>query len=77
VVAEFDRAKFAPGAANLVTLDEESSGILDISDLAGKKGTFVFDAQVHKPNPDPELVEEGQLLTMTVQSWGQIYKIKG
>lgn len=77
VVAEFDRAKFAPGAANLVTLDEESSGILDISDLAGKKGTFVFDAQVHKSNPDPELVEEGQLLTMTVQSWGQIYKIKG
>ena len=43
---------------------------------------FVFDAQVHRASDSPppfntEEVEEGQLLTMTVQSWGQVYRITG
>jgi len=78
VVAQFDPARFSGAAdADFLTIDEESSGILDISRLVGKKGTFAFDAQVHKANPDPELVEEGQLLSMTIQAWGQVYTIKG
>jgi secreted PhoX family phosphatase len=75
VVAEFDPARFAAGAPGLITTDEESSGIIDVSSQVGQKGTFLFDAQVHKPNADPELVEQGQLLRMTVQAWGQVYRI--
>jgi hypothetical protein len=75
-VAQFDPARFgapATGQPSFLTQDEESSGILDVSGLLGRPGTFVFDAQVHKPNPDPELVEEGQLLTMTVTNWNRVY----
>lgn len=75
VVAEFDPARFAALAPGLITNDEESSGIIDVSSQVGQKGTFLFDAQVHKANADPELVEEGQLLKMTVQAWGQVYRI--
>ncbi len=74
VVAQFDPALFTPGAFGFLTQDEESSGILDVSDLVGKKGTFVLTAQVHAPEADPELVEKGQLLLLTVQSWGQVYR---
>ncbi|MCU1677455.1 MAG: PhoX family protein [Frankiales bacterium] len=76
VLAQFDPALFTPGAAGFITSDEESSGIIDISELAGKKDTFLFDAQVHKNLADPELVQMGQLLTMHVQSWGQVYSQK-
>ncbi|MEO7427065.1 MAG: hypothetical protein ABI036_17890 [Fibrobacteria bacterium] len=54
--------------------DEESSGIIDVSELfAGVAGYdtatysyFLLDAQAHSANPDPELVERGQLLMMRV-----------
>lgn len=74
-LAQFDPARFgapAAGQPSFMTQDEESSGIIDVSDFAGNR-TFLFDAQVHKPNSDPELVEEGQLLTMTVQNWNKVY----
>jgi hypothetical protein len=80
VVAQFDPARFsapATGQPSFITQDEESSGILDVSGLLGRPGTFVFDAQVHKANPDPELVEEGQLLTMTVSNWDRVYATGG
>jgi hypothetical protein len=78
VVAQFDPARFgAPDQSGFITQDEESSGILDVSKQVGRQGTFVFDAQVHKPNPDPELVEEGQLLTMTVSDWSRVYGDSG
>ena len=74
VVAQFDAALFAPGGAGFLTQDEESSGILDVSRLVDERGTFLFDAQVHAPNADPELVESGQLLSLRVQSWGRVYR---
>ena len=80
VVAQFDPARFgapATGQPSFITQDEESSGILDVSGLLGRPGTFVFDAQVHKANPDPGLVEEGQLLTMTVPNWDRVYGTGG
>jgi secreted PhoX family phosphatase len=72
VVAEFDEFKFAPGAPGLITTDEESSGIIDASKVMGK-GWFLFDAQVHKANPDPALVEYGQLLAMKVRKWNKVF----
>ena len=41
-------------------LHEESSGIIDVSDIFGR-GTYLADVQAHYPNPDPALVEGGQL----------------
>ena len=73
VLAQFDPAQFTPGSAGYLTNDEESSGIVDVSRLIGRPSTFLFDAQVHAPLPDPELVERGQLLVMTVRSWGRVY----
>jgi len=70
ILARFDPARFSAGTpgAGFLTIDEESSGIIEIS-----KGTFLFDAQVHAPRAEPELVEEGQLLTMTVDDWNDVY----
>jgi len=79
LLAKFDPALFAPatpGGSNAVlTTDEESSGIIDVSDALGRS-TFLFDAQVHKANPDPELVEEGQLLTLEVDDFDDVYDIR-
>jgi hypothetical protein len=76
-LAQFDPAQFTPGAAGFITQDEESSGIIEISKLADKGSTFLFDAQVHKATADPALVEMGQLLTLTVASWGDVYDQSG
>ena len=35
----------------MFTIDEESSGIIDAHEVLGK-GWFLFDAQIHKTNPD-------------------------
>jgi hypothetical protein len=72
VVAQFDPAQFAPGGANFITTDEESSGIIDASRFLGK-GTFLFDAQVHKAHPDTEKADMGQLLTLRVQDWDRVF----
>jgi hypothetical protein len=74
VVAEFDPARFAVGAPGLITTDEESSGIIDVSSQVGQKGTFLFDAQVHAPAANPEYVEKGQLLAMKVDSFNRVYR---
>lgn len=47
------------------TLDEESSGIIDVSDILGAD-TYLLDVQAHVAVPDPELVEDGQFLSMTI-----------
>ncbi len=73
VVATFDPAKFTPALPGLLTQDEESSGIIDVSAQLGR-GTFLFDAQVHSANADPELVENGQILTLKVRGWNGIYQ---
>jgi len=84
VVARFDAALFGPGATedpNRLTIDEESSGIIDAERQLGK-GMFVFDAQVHTAKGLPtgtgedtvqEYVERGQLLVMKVRNWARIY----
>jgi secreted PhoX family phosphatase len=51
VVAEFNKAYFEKGAAKFMTVDEESSGIIDVTSLVAKPGDtskhFYFNAQVH------------------------------
>jgi hypothetical protein len=73
VLAQFDPALFSPGATGTVaTIDEESSGIIDASEWLGK-GKFLFDAQIHKANPDADKVEYGQLMTLHVKSWKAVF----
>ncbi|WP_407343693.1 alkaline phosphatase PhoX [Pengzhenrongella phosphoraccumulans] len=67
VLAQFDRAQFTSGLPGFITADEESSGIIELPD-----GKFLFDAQVHAPSGDPETVEMGQLLTLSVD-WDGVY----
>jgi hypothetical protein len=70
-----------PEPRAVLTTDEESSEILDVERQFGD-GTFLFDAQVHTtknlptgtgPGTVEELVENGQLLLMTVRDWTTIY----
>lgn len=64
-LAHHDEDLFISGKPKFITQDEESSGIIDASEVLGE-GWFLFDVQVHKANSDPELVEMGQLLAMYV-----------
>jgi hypothetical protein len=63
-VAIHDPALFT-GTPAPKTLDEESSGIIDVSAILGAD-TYLFDVQAHRAVGDAELVEDGQLLAMTV-----------
>ena len=72
VLARFDPALFTPGAPGFITQDEESSGIIDASSFLGPR-TFLFDAQVHRAHPEPDKVEMGQLLTLHVDSWDEVF----
>jgi len=51
VIAEFNQDYFAKNGSKLMTVDEESSGILDVTSLISKPGDtskhFYFNAQVH------------------------------
>jgi hypothetical protein len=72
VLAQFDPARFAPGAPGFITADEESSGVIDASRFLGK-GSFLFDAQVHNAHPDADKVEMGQLMTLQVRDWKKVF----
>jgi hypothetical protein len=50
---------------SFISQDEETSGIIDAEHILGE-GWFLLDVQVHKANPDAELVEFGQLLALWV-----------
>ena len=63
-IGHFDESRFAPGAPGFFTQDEESSGIIPAPFLGA--GWYLLDSQVHRANPDPELVEYGQLLALHV-----------
>ena len=76
VLAEFDPSLFREGAPRFITQDEESSGIIDAGRMLGR-GWFLFDAQIHEANPDPALVEYGQLLAMRVRNFRDVYDIAG
>lgn len=63
----FDRQLLGPGTPGpaFLTTNEESSGVFDAEGLLGR-GWFLLDVQAHTANPDPELIEEGQLLAIYV-----------
>ena len=50
-VAEFNKDYFAPGGSKFMTIDEESSGIIDATSLFARSGDnstyFLFNTQVH------------------------------
>ncbi len=62
MIAQHDPNRFLPNAPNFLTQDEESSGIIDVSDILGE-GWFLLDVQAHY-STDRELVEGGQLLAL-------------
>ena len=68
-VAHHDPDRFQVGGSKFITSDEESSGIIDAEKILGK-GWYLFDVQAHKANPEPELVEYGQLLALFVPFGG-------
>jgi hypothetical protein len=63
-IAEHDPKLFGVGAPNLLTQDEEASGVIPAPFLG--KGKYLIDVQNHRPSSDPELVEGGQLLVLQV-----------
>ena len=63
-VAKHDPDRFTTGASNFLTLDEESSGIIDVSSILGE-GWYLLDVQAHYTT-DAELVEGGQLLALHI-----------
>jgi hypothetical protein len=62
VLAQHDPARFVTGGANFLTQDEESSGIIDVTDILGSGGqnVFLYDVQAHYALGG-ELVQGGQL----------------
>src|SRR5262245_12833852 len=51
---------------SFLTQDEESSGVIDVSDILGE-GSYLLDVQAHYKNSNPALVEGGQLLLMKTE----------
>lgn len=49
------------------TIDEESSGVIDVAHILGE-GWFLVDVQSHNLLADPELVEDGQLLALWIDT---------
>jgi hypothetical protein len=64
-VAEHDPNRFTEGGSRFLTIDEESSGTIDVSRFFGP-GTYLITTQVHQVLADPELVENGQLQILRV-----------
>lgn len=68
LVARHNPKFFSGDAAsnpNFITNDEESSGVVDASNIIGP-GWYVLASQAHKASSDPELVEPGQLLGLYI-----------
>jgi hypothetical protein len=63
LIAQHDPELFTTAAPAFLTIDEESSGIIDASSLIGP-GWFLLDVQAHYSPGDTELVEGGQLLAI-------------
>ena len=88
-IAGFKASLFADGAAGKITVDEETSGVTDVTDLlrkskSDKNSYYVFVAQVHAPVASARTdlssaeaiktaVEGGQIYLLTVPSWSKIY----
>jgi hypothetical protein len=65
LLGQHDPDRFLTGAPNFLTQDEESSGIIDVTDILGSAGqsAYLLDVQSHN-NLGGELVQGGQLLLM-------------
>jgi hypothetical protein len=61
-IAEHDPNRFLPDAPDFLTRDEESSGIIDVSDILGE-GVYLINVQAHYAT-DVETVQGGQLMAM-------------
>jgi hypothetical protein len=61
-LAQHDPSRFLSGGSNFLIQDEESSGVIDVSNILGSAGENVYlvDTQAHYSIPG-ELVEGGQL----------------
>lgn len=73
VLAAHDAALYTGSAATnptFKTLDEESSGVIDVTHILGDADTkaYLLDVQSHNALADPELVQDGQLLAMYVDT---------
>ena len=65
-IAQHDPVRFSPSSITKLTIDEESSGVIDAKDILGD-GWFLLDVQAHySTGVDPSLVEGGQLLAVRV-----------
>lgn len=64
-VARHDPERFILGSPGFLTRDEESSGIIDVSDILGA-GWFLLTVQAPYNIGDPELVAGGQLVALHV-----------
>jgi secreted PhoX family phosphatase len=89
VVAQFDKALFEADSSTLITIDEESSGIVNANAFLKKSGDkssyFFFNAQVHsslaKARPDltnaaeieKYVVEGGQYYLLKITDWNKIF----
>jgi hypothetical protein len=65
-IGHHDESRFLVGGTQFLTQDEESSGVIPAPFLG--EGKYLLDVQAHYANADPELVEGGQLLALTVKS---------
>ncbi len=66
IIAEHDSARFGSLDSEAVppfTTNEESSGIIDATDVLGA-GWFLLNVQAHYNHEDPELVQGGQLVAL-------------
>jgi hypothetical protein len=88
-IAGFNAALFTDGSASKITVDEETSGVTDVTDLlrkskSDKNSYYVFVAQVHASietaRPDltdaasiASAVEGGQIYLLTIPNWSKIY----
>lgn len=66
LVAEHNPSLFATGQPNFLTQDEESSGIIDLSEILGR-GYYLTDVQAHKAFPVASLAEYGQFQIIHIQ----------
>jgi RTX calcium-binding nonapeptide repeat (4 copies) len=64
-IAQHDPARFDPSGAFFLTRDEESSGVIDVSQILGTntQDAYLIDVQAHF-NLGGELVQGGQLMVM-------------
>ena len=64
LIAKHDPNRFETGGSNFLTIDEESSGIIDVQSILGS-GQFLLCDQAHYAIPG-EVVEGGQILSVFV-----------